>query len=128
MSVEPWKQHYTVGDHLAGRDAEIVALYRQFVGLIEDCGSFEYVIGKQAITFKGTRRLFAGVIPKAKALDGFLVLQYTLHDARIRRPRRITDRLYNNYFRVTAPEQLDEEFAGWVFEAFEVGQGAHLTA
>jgi hypothetical protein len=30
-------------------------------------------------------------------------------------------------FRVSAPEQLDEEFAGWVREAYQVGQGEHLV-
>jgi hypothetical protein len=30
-------------------------------------------------------------------------------------------------FRISAPEQLDEEFAGWVREAYQVGQGGHLA-
>jgi hypothetical protein len=28
---------------------------------------------------------------------------------------------------ISAPEQLDEEFAGWVREAYQVGQGGHLA-
>jgi hypothetical protein len=30
-------------------------------------------------------------------------------------------------FRISAPEQLDEEFAGWVREAYQVGQVGHLA-
>jgi hypothetical protein len=30
-------------------------------------------------------------------------------------------------FRISAPEQFDEEFGGWVREAYQVGQGEHLA-
>jgi hypothetical protein len=33
-----------------------------------------------------------------------------------------------HHFRVVAPEELDDEFAAWLGEAYAVGQGAHLAA
>jgi len=38
-----------------------------------------------------------------------------------------TKRLFVHQFRISNREQLDDELAGWVREAYEVGQGGHLA-
>ena len=117
---------WTVERHLEGRGAPVRALYRRFIALVDACGPFTYAVTKSAITLKGTRRGFAGAAPKARSLDGYLDLQREVADPRIRRSAPYTKRLYVHQFRVTALEQLDDEFAGWVREAYAVGGGAHL--
>ena len=117
---------WTVQDHLRGKPLAIVELYERFVELIEACGPFEYVIGKTAITFKGKRRLFAGAKPTNRSLDGFLDLPRRVKDQRIRRAAPHTKRVFVHQFRISASDQLDREFAGWVREAYDVGQGTHL--
>jgi hypothetical protein len=119
---------WTVEDHLRDKPATVVALYRRFVELVQACGPFDYAVSKTAITFKGGRRGFAGAKPKAQSLDGYLDLQRRVVDPRIRRAAPYTKRLVVHQFRISAPEQLDEEFAGWVREAYQVGQGGHLAA
>jgi hypothetical protein len=69
----------------------------------------------------------AGAKPKAHSLDGYLDLQRRVEDPRIRRASPYTKRLVVHQFRISASEQLDEEFAGWVREADQVGQGGHLA-
>jgi hypothetical protein len=118
---------WTVEDHLRGKPATVVALYRRFVELVQACGTFEYAVSKTAITFKGSRRGFAGAKPTTHGLDGYLDLQRRVQDPRIRRASPYTKRLLVHQFRISAPEQLDEEFAGWVREAYQVGQGEHLA-
>jgi Domain of unknown function (DUF5655) len=118
---------WTVEDHLRDKPATVVAFYRRFVELVQACGPFEYAVSKTAITFKGNRRGFAGAKPKAHSLDGYLDLQRRVQDPRIRRAAPYTTRLVVHQFRISAPEQLDAEFAGWVREAYQVGQGAHLA-
>jgi hypothetical protein len=118
---------WTVEDHLRDKPAEVVALYQRFVELVQACGPFEYAVSKTAITFKGERRGFAGAKPKTRGLDGYLDLQRRVEDPRIRRASPYTRRLFVHQFRISSPEQLDEEFAGWVREAYQVGQGDHLT-
>jgi hypothetical protein len=118
---------WTVARHLQGKPAEVAALYTGFVKLVERCGPFTYSVTKTAITLKGERRGFAGLAPKAGSLDGYLDLQRQVADPRIRRSSPYTKRLYVHHFRVTSQDQLDETFAGWLREAYEVGQGAHLT-
>jgi hypothetical protein len=103
-----------------------VALYQRFVALVQACGPFEYAVSKTAITFKGSRRGFAGAKPTAHGLDGYLDLQRRVEDPRIRRASPYTKRLVVHQFRISRPEQLDAEFAAWVREAYQVGQGGHL--
>lgn len=119
---------WTVERHLAGKPDEIVALYRRFIALVEDCGPYSYSVTKTTITLKGSRRGFAGAKPKDRWLDGYLDLQRKVQDPRIRRASPYTKRLYVHQFRVTVPDQLDREFAEWVREAYEVGAGAHIKS
>ena len=118
---------WTVEDHLHGKPDAVVALYQRFVALVQACGPFEYAVSKTAITFKGSRRGFAGAKPTAHGLDGYLDLQRRVEDPRIRCASPYTKRLVVHQFRISAPEQLDAEFAGWVREAYQVGQGEHLV-
>jgi Domain of unknown function (DUF5655) len=118
---------WTVERHLKGKPAEIVALYNRFVELAEACGPFTYAVAKTAITLKGSRRGFAGASLGAKWLEGYLDLQRRVQDPRIRRSAPYTKRLFVHHFRVVSLDDLDDEFAGWLAEAYEVGQGEHLA-
>lgn len=120
------RAEWTVEDHLRGKPPANVALYERFVQLVGSCGPFTYAVAKTTITFKGDRRGFAGARPTAAGLDGYLDLQRIVDDPRIRRAAPYTKRLFVHQFRITAPEQLDGEFAGWVREAYDVGRGGHL--
>lgn len=119
-------QVWTVDDHLHGRPPAHVELYEQFVALVAACGPFEYSVSKTTITFKGPRRGFAGARPDAHGLVGYLDLSRQLSDPRIRSAEPYTKRLFVHRFRVADIDELDSEFAGWVREAYAVGQGAHL--
>jgi Domain of unknown function (DUF5655) len=116
----------TIADHLAGKPDVIVALYGRFIAMVDACGPVSYRVTKTAITLKGTRRGFAGAVPKDRSLDGYLDLQRVITDPRIMRSSPYTKRLFVHHFRVTGLEQLDAEFAVWITEAYAVGAGAHL--
>ena len=103
MTLSEW----TVEDHLRDKPPAVVALYRRFVELVQACGPFDYAVSKTAITFKGSRRGFAGAKPTAGSLDGYLDLQRRVEDPRIRRASPYTKRLVVHQFRISAPEQLD---------------------
>lgn len=118
---------WTIGRHLADKPEEIVALHRRFIGLAETCGPFTYSVAKSAITLKGTRRGFTGVTPKNTSLDGYIDLQRSVVEPPIRRSSPYTKRLFVHHFRIVSPDELDEKFAGWLREAYAVGQGAHLA-
>ena len=117
---------WTVERHLRDKPEAVVALYRRFIELAEACGPFSYSVAKTAITLKGARRGFAGLKPRTASLDGYLDLQRRVEDARIRRSGPYTKRLFVHQFRVVAASELDDEFAGWLREAYAVGEGEHL--
>jgi Domain of unknown function (DUF5655) len=118
---------WTVEDHLAGQPESSVALYRQFVRLVEACGPFSYAVAKTTITFKGSRRGFAGARPTAQGLRGYLDLRRAVEDPRITNVSPYTKRLFVHHFTVRSADELDDEFAGWVREAYAVGAGEHLA-
>jgi hypothetical protein len=53
-------------------------------------------------------------------------LQRRLEDPRITWSAPYTRSLYVHPFRVTRLDELDDDFAGWICEAYAVGAGAHL--
>jgi Domain of unknown function (DUF5655) len=116
----------TVDDHLRNKPQDAVALWHAFVELIRRCGEFSYSPSKTTVTFKGARRGFAGARPDRRGIVGYLDLQREVCDPRITSVSAYTAKLFVHHFRITAPDQLDETFAGWVAEAYAVGQGAHL--
>ena len=118
---------WTVEDHLRDKPPTSVALYLRFVQLVAACGPFTYAVSKSTITFKGTRRGFAGAKPTPRGLTAYLDLRRVVVDPRLISSSPYTQRLFTHQVRITAPEQLDDEFAGWIREAYEVGAGAHLT-
>jgi hypothetical protein len=122
MDSEAW----TVERHLSGRPDAVVALYRRLVCLVEACGPFTYSVSKSAITFKGVRRGFAGAKPKDRFLDGYLDLERTVQDPRLRSRSPYTQSLFVHQFRIVTLEELDDEFLAWMREAYAVGGGAHL--
>ena len=117
---------WTVERHLQGKPPEVIALYHRFIELAQACGPFSYAVAKTAITLKGTRRGFAGAVLGERALRGYLDLPRLVQDARITRSAPYTKRLYVHHFRIDSPGQLDNQFAGWLGEAYQVGAGAHL--
>ncbi len=122
MADDTW----AVEDHLAGKPDSVRALYRRFIELVEACGPFSYRVTKTGISLKGSRRGFAGVQPTGGSLDGYLDLQREIHDPRILSASPYTKRLFVHHFRLRDIRELDEEFARWLCEAYEVGAGRHM--
>jgi hypothetical protein len=117
---------WTVERHLAGRPERVRDLYTAFVGALAACGPFQVSVSKTAIAFKGAHRGFAGVTPTASGLSGFIDLQRRIESPRFSRVSPYTKRLFVHRFRLTAPDELDDEFTSWLIEAYAVGAGAHI--
>jgi hypothetical protein len=115
-----------IGTHLDHADPAALALYRRFRGLVDACGPTTLRVTKSSITFKGSRRGFAGVVPKGSALAGYLDLQRHAEHPAIRAVAPYTQRLFVHHFRLTDEAQLDDTFAVLVAEAYAVGAGEHL--
>jgi len=119
------EDEWSVERHLADKPGSVVTLYERFVASIEACGPFTVRVTKTAIAFHGTHRGFAGAKPRKSSLDGFLDLQRQVQDERFRRVSPYTKRLFVHHFRITSVDQIDDSFANWVKESYQVGRGAH---
>ncbi|WP_431892878.1 hypothetical protein [Nonomuraea sp. bgisy101] len=96
-------------------------LCERFVELVESCGPVTCVRSATSMTFRGPRRDFAGARRTPLGLTGYLGLRRVVHDPRFGGATRYTDRLFVHRFHLRGCEELDEEFAGWVREAYLVG-------
>jgi len=124
--TEKGTEEWTVARHLGGQPDFAVDLFQRFIAIAEGIGPFTYAVSKTTVTLKGSRRGFAGARPDRSGLRGYLDLQREVRDPRITSVSPYTERLFIHRFRVTAADQLDAQFAGWVGEAYAVGAGAHL--
>jgi hypothetical protein len=123
MQPDQW----TVEDHLRDKPPVSVALYLRFVQLVAACGPFTLSVARTTITFKGTRRGFAGARPTNRGLAAYLDLTRQVTDPRIISSSPYTKRLFTHQVRLTRMEELDEDFGALIREAYGVGAGAHLA-
>jgi hypothetical protein len=72
------------------------------------------------------RMSFAAFQPRRRWLDGHLVLARRIDSPRFRRVETYSPRNVLHAFRLTSVEEVDDEFHGWLCEAYEVGQQHHL--
>ena len=59
-------------------------------------------------------------------LSGHLVLARRIDDPRFQRIYMGSPRNVVHVFRLTGPAEVDEEFTGWLAEAYQVGAQQHL--
>jgi hypothetical protein len=116
---------WTIEDHLRGKPERVRALYEAFERMIAACGLYRTTVTESAISFKGSVRGFAGVTPRSTSLAGFLDLMEEVHEPPFTRVVPYTSRLWVHRFVIESAEQLNDEFAVRVREAYRVGQGAH---
>ena len=119
---------WTIDDHLRDKPPASVALYHEFVDVIDTFGPTTTAVGKTLIVFKGVRRGFTGAKPTAHGVSGYFDLTRPVTDRRVISVSPYTKRLFVHQFRLTSPADLDKEFIGLLREAYEVGQGTHLRS
>jgi hypothetical protein len=118
---------HRLGEHLAGRSPQVVELFERFRALVERCGPVEVLPEKTRIAFH-VRMSFAVVMLRRAWLDGHVVLARRYEHPRFRRIDSISPRNHVHHFRIRSPDELDDEVAAWIAEAYLVGEQRHLTA
>jgi hypothetical protein len=113
-------------DHLAGRSPEVVALFERFRELVERCGPVEVLAEKTRIAFH-VRMSFAAVTLRRAWLDGHVVLARRYEHPRFRRIESFSPRNHLHQFRISSLDELDDEVAAWIAEAYRVGEQRHLA-
>lgn len=115
---------WTIEPHLEAGSDHGCALFHRFVDIVAACGEYTISVAKTTITFKGTRRGFAGARPNRERLQGYFDLTHRVDDPRIRSIAPYQSDLFVHHFRVGSLEEMDDEFARWIADAYDqVGCG-----
>ena len=96
-----------MGGHFRGKGSEVRALFDAVVAALRAMS-------------------FAQVTPRQRWLDGHLVLARRLEHPRFRQVQTFSPRNHRHLFRLTSLDEVDEEFRGWLREAYRVGEQRHL--
>ena len=112
--------------HLAGKDPEVVAIFRRLVALAEGNGPVTVLPEKTRIAFH-VRMSFAAFTLRRRWVDGHVVLARRLEHQRFRRVESFSPRNHLHQFRLERLEEVDEEVAAWLAEAYRVGEQRHLA-
>jgi hypothetical protein len=115
----------TLARHLDGKDPEVVAIYRRLVELAERNGPVTVLAEKTRVAFQ-VRMSFAAFTLRRRWVDGHVVLARRLEHPRFRRIETFSPRNHLHQFRLERLEQVDEEVAAWLAEAYRVGEQRHL--
>jgi hypothetical protein len=112
--------------HLAGRDPEVLAIFERLVELAERNGPVTVLPEKTRIAFQ-VRMSFAAFALRRRWVDGHVVLARRLEHPRFRRVETLSPRNHLHQFRLERLEEVDEEVAAWLAEAYRVGEQRHLA-
>jgi hypothetical protein len=110
-----------VNRHFARSAPAVRAAFDRAVEVVRALGPVEVLPERSRIALH-VRMSFAAFIPRRHWLDGHLVLARQVDCERFRRVEAYSPRNVVHAFRLTGPDQVDAEFAGWLAEAYAVGQ------
>lgn len=103
----------------------VFQIYKHLERLVLACGPILVVPQKTRLVFQDRVR-FIGVVPRKSYLQvHFWFLNH--HDSpRFNKVEQYGPRIFVHYIYVYDENVFDEEFNGWIREAYEVGQQKHL--
>lgn len=116
-----------LGRHFAGRAPVVRETFERVLAVVEQLGPFS-VLPEQTRIALHARMSFVALMPRQRWLDGHVVLAHRLDSPRFRRVDVYSPRNVVHAFRLGSPEEVDDEVAGWLREAYEVGMQRHLES
>jgi hypothetical protein len=111
--------------HFVGTSPAVRAAFDRVLHVVARFGPVTVLPEATRIALQ-VRMSFAAFVPRVRWLDGHLVLARRIESPRFRRVEEYSARNVLHTFRLAAPEDVDDEFAGWLGEAYAVGAQQHL--
>jgi hypothetical protein len=110
--------------HFTGTAPQVRASFDAVLDAVRSFGPVEVLPEKTRIALH-VRMSFAALVPRTRWLDGHLVLARRLDSHRFRRIETYSPRNVLHAFRLSSPEDVDDEFRDWLREAYDVGRQLH---
>lgn len=115
-----------LGRHFEGKDPAVRETFDRLIAVVERIGPFSVLSEKTRIALH-VRMSFAALMPRRRWLDGHVVLAHRLDSVRFRRVDVYSPHNIVHVFRLSSPDEVDEEVAGWLRKAYAVGEQRHLV-
>ena len=112
--------------HFARRPPAIRELFDAFAGAVSACGPVEILAEKTRIAFH-VRMSFAAVMPRRDHLAGHFIFASRVESPRFTKIETYSPRNHLHAFRLISREEIDDQFRGWIRDAYAVGEQRHLT-
>lgn len=106
--------------HFARADPQVRATFDAVLTAVSAIGPVQVLAEKTRIALQ-VRMSFAAFMPRRRWLNGHLVLARRIDSPRFVRVETLSPRNVVHSFRLTAPDDVDEEFTAWLAEAYQVG-------
>jgi len=111
---------YSSEDHFAGKETIVRELYDVLLETMRQFGPVSVFPVKTRIVFQAELQ-FAAAMPRKRWLDGYLWLRRQAIHPRIRKIEMGIFRDYGHIFRLTRPDDLDEDLVDLLHEAYMLG-------
>ena len=112
--------YYSLEDHFAGKEPFVREVYELLFETLKQFGTVSVFPIKTRIVFQAEVQ-FAAAMPRKRWLDGYLWLRRQATHPRIRKIEMGIFRDYGHLFRLTRPDDLDEELIDLLHEAYILG-------
>lgn len=93
--------------------------------MVQACGPVTIIPQKTRVTFQ-VRMRFVSLYPRKTYLVGGFVFARRHEDQIFYKIETFSPRNHLHYFRLDSEADLDANFAGWIAEAYAVGEQKHL--
>lgn len=106
--------------HFAGSSAEVRAAFDAVVAAVTRLGPVSVLPERTRIALHA-RMSFAAFMPRKNWLNGHLVLATRIDSPRFTKIEEYSPRNILHAFKLTSPAEIDQEFTGWLEQAYRVG-------
>jgi hypothetical protein len=111
--------------HFDGCAASVRETFGRILAVVDKLGPVTVLAEKTRIALH-ERMSFAAFAPRKRWLSGHLVLARRVDSPRFHKIEVYSPRNVLHAFRLASPTDVDAEFAGWLAEAYRVGEQRHL--
>jgi hypothetical protein len=119
-------RRYELDQPFVGKPGWVRDVFDRLRAMVEAFGPVKVLPYRDKVSFM-VRVRFAGAVPRKRWLDVAFWLPQRIDSPRFHKVETITPDAHLHLVRVTRPEDLDAELAGWLREAYAVGRQEHLT-
>jgi Domain of unknown function (DUF5655) len=114
-----------VREIFARSEPQVEEIFRKFARMVRACGPVHMIPQKTRVVFQ-VRMRFAGAVPRKAHLICHFVLPCRIASKRFYKIETFNPHCHAHYLRVAAEDELDPEVAGWLKEAYAVGEQKYL--